>query len=86
MKTEITRTDGTKEILSDYDYDFNYQRGYASDKLIYAGDVLTTTCTFENDTTRTIQYGETTQVEMCFNFLMVYPPDSISTISRFCGL
>ena len=47
MKTVTTRSDGTEEVLSDYAYDFNDQRGYASDKLIYFGDLLTTTCTFE---------------------------------------
>jgi mono/diheme cytochrome c family protein len=84
LKTEITRKDGGVETLTDRDYDYNDQRDYPSDMLIHAGDALTTTCTFDNDTQAVVPYGESTQEEMCFNFLMVYPPDSISTIDGFC--
>jgi hypothetical protein len=84
LTTLITRTDGTTETLTDQDYSYNDQQDYPSDKLIYPGDALTTTCTFENDTTSTVNYGETTQDEMCFNFMMVYPPGSISTLDNFC--
>ena len=84
LKTTITRADGGIEVLTDQPYDYNDQRDYPSDKLIHTGDALTTTCTFENDTGGIVKYGERTQDEMCFNFLMVYPPESISTVEGFC--
>jgi len=70
--------------LTDTDFDFNSQQDYPSDKLIHEGDKLTTTCTFDNDSGRVVNYGESSEDEMCFNFVMMYPPNSISNIDNLC--
>jgi mono/diheme cytochrome c family protein len=42
------------------------------------GDVVSTTCHFKNDTTRTITFSESTTGEMCFNFAVYYPMGALS--------
>ena len=47
---------------------------YELDELmIRDGDVLTTTCSYENDTGRTVRFGQNSDDEMCFNFVTYYP-------------
>ena len=40
---------------------------------IQAGDSLRTVCTFKNPTMSFIRFGEKTENEMCFNFVVAYP-------------
>jgi hypothetical protein len=40
---------------------------------VLPGDVLTTTCTYDNPSTSTVTFGEGTRDEMCFDFITVYP-------------
>jgi hypothetical protein len=57
-------------------WDFGNQRAYPRDPattLILPGDDVRTTCTYRNPTTSIIRFGERTENEMCFNFLVVYP-------------
>jgi mono/diheme cytochrome c family protein len=57
-------------------WDFNDQVHYPNDPqqwIINKGDTLTTTCTYTNTTGREVRFGERTENEMCFNFLVVYP-------------
>lgn len=84
LKTVINRADGTKEVLIDVDFDFNDQRDYPTDKVINPGDSLTTTCTYENTTNKNVKWGEGSGDEMCWNFLMAYPPRSLSSFGGFC--
>ncbi|PNH04333.1 MOXD1 1 [Tetrabaena socialis] len=60
-------------------YDFNFQGLDAvplASSLLTPGDSLITTCSYDS-TSRTdvTKYGESTQDEMCFNFLYYYPRD-----------
>lgn len=81
LRSEIVRTDGSKQVLTDADYDFRDQQRYPSDLLIYPGDRVETTCTFDNDTARTVKFGEQTSDEMCFNFLLVWPAGSMGVLN-----
>jgi len=72
-KLELTRA-GQTTALHDAPFDFEDQRIYELDQLeIRDGDVLTTTCSYENDTGRTVTFGENSDDEMCFNFVTYYP-------------
>jgi hypothetical protein len=72
-KLELTRA-GQKTALHDAPFDFEDQRIYELDDLaIRDGDVLTTTCSYENDTGRSVGFGENSDDEMCFNFVTYYP-------------
>ena len=52
------------------------------------GDVLRTTCTYDNDGDVAVTVGEGTGDEMCFNFALVYPIDAFGPNAgrRKCGL
>ncbi|PNH04336.1 MOXD1 1 [Tetrabaena socialis] len=60
-------------------YDFNFQSADAvplASSLLLPGDSLITTCSYDSTSrTNVTKYGESTQDEMCFNFLFYYPRD-----------
>ena len=68
-------------------WNFNDQRHYALTprRDILPGDVLTTTCTYDNPTSAAVTFGEKTHDEMCFDFITVYPYEAAtkSCISLF---
>jgi hypothetical protein len=72
-KLELTRG-GQTTALHDGPFSFEDQRIYdLEDVKIQTGDVLTTTCSYENDTGRTVTFGQNSDDEMCFNFVTYYP-------------
>ena len=72
-KLELTR-DGQNTALHDAPFDFEDQRIHELPEIeIRDGDVLTTTCSYENDTGRTVSFGQDSDDEMCFNFVTYYP-------------
>jgi mono/diheme cytochrome c family protein len=72
-KLDLQRA-GQGSALHDAAFDFNDQRIYPLDSVqIHDGDVLTTTCSYENDTGRTVSFGQNSDDEMCFNFVTYYP-------------
>jgi cytochrome c5 len=77
MTTIINRAGGTKETLVDQPFDFNSQIGYDTRTTIMPGDTLTTTCTFGG----AALYGEGTNNEMCYNFVLAYPNGALSSPS-----
>jgi len=77
IRTEVLRA-GSNAVdpLATVDaWNFENQAYYAHDPavLVEPGDVLRTTCVYDNDTTQTVGWGETTGDEMCFDFATVYP-------------
>lgn len=84
--TIITR-DGSDFPLVEVDaFSFDNQISYIHDPpvVIEAGDTLTTHCTYDNTYGVPVGFGEKTEDEMCFNFLMVYPVDVIPDDYRVC--
>jgi hypothetical protein len=70
---------GPVEVLHDGPFAFEEQTiKPIKDTLIKEGDVLTTTCTFENNTDRNISFGENTADEMCINWVRYYPKGGFS--------
>lgn len=54
--------------------------------VFHPGDSITTTCVYNNPSMQPIQFGERTEDEMCFDFLMLYPINIFSSSARSCGL
>lgn len=84
MKTEIVRASGVHEILTDRAFDFADQQiypvgGAAGEVLVGPGDVLNTTCTYENDTGKLVTFGSLTSQEMCYNFVVAWPIGALET-------
>jgi Copper type II ascorbate-dependent monooxygenase, C-terminal domain len=74
MRTVAVR--GTTEILlQDIPYNFEQQEFQIlpSPIELRPGDVVRTSCTFENPTTTTVRFGESSDDEMCFTDLFYYP-------------
>jgi Copper type II ascorbate-dependent monooxygenase, C-terminal domain/Copper type II ascorbate-dependent monooxygenase, N-terminal domain len=83
FKTEILR--GGNPLAADTlvdvpNWDFNNQAGHPVDMLLHPGDVLRTQCHYANTTDTTIRFGERTEDEMCFNFVLVWPVSAITSI------
>ena len=78
MKTTVRRPDGTTETLVDTPFDFRDQTYYPKTMVVNKGDILTTTCTFENTGTTPVKFGEGTGDEMCFNFVTAYPAGALT--------
>lgn len=89
--TEILRggDENQVEVLAAVDpWDFNSQGQVPSEATIFPGDVLRTTCTFDNPLDRVVTFGERTEDEMCFNFVAAYPAGALvnepGRSRRFC--
>ena len=80
MKFTLKKASGETVVMHDGAFDFNEQQSYTLDNPLQLGkgDVVTTTCTFDNDSDRSITFGENTGNEMCFNFATYYPMGSMS--------
>ncbi|MEY4579803.1 MAG: hypothetical protein RL701_4506 [Pseudomonadota bacterium] len=85
-KAVVKRADGKLETLFDQPYSFDDQRavdmppkGAPDEVLIRAGDSITTTCTFDNQTNQTITFGENTENEMCFFFTLAWPRGQLAS-------
>jgi copper type II ascorbate-dependent monooxygenase-like protein len=61
--------------MLDVPYAFSEQKNYPmQDTLLHTGDILTTTCTYQNDTSiNPMTYGDSTDAEMCFTGIYKYP-------------
>jgi hypothetical protein len=77
LKGTITRQGGGEEVLYDRPYDFDEQAHEMKTPVIAlnAGDQLTVDCTYNNTTGGTLGFGESSDDEMCFLGLLVYPSD-----------
>jgi hypothetical protein len=72
---------GEERTVHDGPFQFDEQFQWRIDPLeLSAGDTITNVCTFENDTTETVTFGESTTTEMCFSLMFRYP----ATGDTFC--
>jgi hypothetical protein len=61
-------------VLGQPNYDYNNQYAIPTHMGVYPGEDLFTVCRWNNDTDRTIRFGETTGTsEMCYSYLTYYP-------------
>lgn len=74
LTTVINRRGGGTETLIDKPFDFQTQVSYKTPAVIHPGDTLTTTCTFATPT----PFGESTNQEMCYNFVLAYPAGGLA--------
>jgi hypothetical protein len=97
IKTELIRqgnTDNTETLVDVPTWNFDNQIYYPHDPpvVITPGDVLRTTCRYENPYDTPVSFGEGTGDEMCFDFSIVYPitafdlenPYGPPTLGRYC--
>jgi hypothetical protein len=82
FKTEILRggLETDKVMLVEVPkWNFDLQEAYRSEQIIQPGDKLRTTCTYDNPSDKRVTFGETTEDEMCFDFVAVWPAPGLAT-------
>ena len=85
FRTEVLRQgrEDQIEMLVDVPHwDFESQTSYApagGALVVNPGDMLRTTCVFDNLSEDMVTFGERTEDEMCFNFIAAYPAGAIAT-------
>lgn len=90
FRTEILRGGSESAVESLVDvpvFNFENQAFYPHSPAVqvHAGDAVRTTCTFDNPGPSNVHFGEATEDEMCFNFVMAYPIEAVGD-DRQCGL
>jgi hypothetical protein len=75
MKTELTpAAGGSKVDLGTMEtFSFESQAWLPINAVSAAGDVVTTTCSWKNNTGAEVRFGENTADEMCYSFTLYYP-------------
>lgn len=77
---------GETNVIYDAPYNFEEQTlKPLDDILVKNADVLTTTCTYQNDTPRDVAWGDSTQDEMCFNWMRYYPRGAFQCVPANLG-
>jgi hypothetical protein len=69
----VNHKDGTKEVIFDEPFDFNYQIAYSRAYDLQPGDTLTGECTFNNTNDFGVPFGESSDTEMCYVFTVSWP-------------
>jgi len=77
MKSVVNRAGGAKETLYDGDFSFEFQVVHDTPLKLMPGDTITTTCTFNNTTPGHVSFGQSTNMEMCFNFAYAWPAHAL---------
>lgn len=79
MKLAVKRADGRDEVVHEGPFNFEEQSGYdlRPGFELRNGDVVTASCTYDNETNRNITWGESTDQEMCFLWSVYYPKGAL---------
>jgi Copper type II ascorbate-dependent monooxygenase, C-terminal domain len=79
MTFSVKKKDGQTIMMHDMPFAFGEQKSYTLDPpvVVTKGDVITTSCFYENTTSRRVGFGESTTDEMCFNFASYYPAGAL---------
>ena len=83
MRFVVRKANGQEIVMHDQPFKFGEQRTYPLNPpvIVQSGDVITTTCTYDNPTAKIITFGESSENEQCFNFAVYYPKGALQ-----CGL
>ncbi|MET0339462.1 MAG: hypothetical protein ABW252_00590 [Polyangiales bacterium] len=79
MSLTVKKSDGRVLTLHDEPFTFEEQLSYGLTPpyVVEDGDELTTTCVYDNESSKDALFGEGTDDEMCFNFAVAYPKGSM---------
>ncbi len=84
----VKKKSGEEIVMLDRPFQFGEQKSYklSSEVILETGDTVYTTCFYTNPTSKSINFGENTGDEMCFNFASYYPKDALSCGGGLGGL
>jgi hypothetical protein len=75
MRSVINKAGGEDIEIFNKPFVFDQQINYmlSSPYVLEAGDSITTTCSWMNNTTAPVSFGQSTKAEMCYQFTVAYP-------------
>lgn len=74
QKWQFTPTGGQAKVMLDDNFAFEEQKNYPiADTIIPKGAQILTTCTYVNNTGKTMTFGDGSDKEMCFTGMYKYP-------------
>lgn len=85
MTAKIHRNSGAIDTLVDQPFNFNYQIQYPTPNVLAPGEWIENHCYYTNDTGSTVGFGESTSSEMCYDFVLAYPSNTLVGYSPFAG-
>ncbi|MAD60028.1 MAG: hypothetical protein CMH49_00760 [Myxococcales bacterium] len=71
-----------EDVITLDGWDFESQYVYDTPMDFARGDLIKTSCVYENNTDEPVRFGENTANEMCFNFAYISPPISVSLCNQ----
>jgi hypothetical protein len=84
ITTTITHAGSTSTLVDVAPWSFDNQHVYPVDATVTNGDSVSTTCTYDTmSAPAPVSFGETTEDEMCFDFVYVYPTTP-TTLPGYC--
>ena len=78
MKTSVLRADGTMETIFDKPFSFGNEQHYKVSYQVKPGEKLVTSCSFNNTNDYGVAFGESSDTEMCYQFVNAYPAHALS--------
>jgi hypothetical protein len=78
MQTAVKRPDGTMETIFDKPFVFGSETHYYQDYELKPGEQLVTTCTFDNTNDFNVPFGESSDTEMCYQFVFAWPAHALT--------
>lgn len=78
MKTSVVRADGTMSTIFDKPFSFGNEAHYDVRYELKPGEKLLTSCTFNNTNNFGVPFGESSDSEMCYQFVLAYPAHALS--------
>lgn len=78
MSTSVIKKDGTKTMIFDKPFSFGNETHYYQDYTLLPGEKLETSCTFNNTNDFGVPFGESSDTEMCYQFVFAYPAHALS--------
>jgi hypothetical protein len=78
MKTDVKHTNGMVETLFDKPFSFGNETHYYSTYDLLPGEQLITSCSFNNTNDYGVPFGESSDTEMCYQFVFHWPAHSLS--------
>ena len=82
MDTWVMHEDGSEDHVFGKPFQFDFQIAHRQDPPyeVKSGDRLHSVCTFDNTTSSSVAYGQSTTTEMCYQFVVAYPAGALNGI------
>jgi hypothetical protein len=78
MSTSVIKADGTKTMIFDKPFSFGNETHYYQDYTLMPNEKLETSCSFNNTNDYGVPFGESSDTEMCYQFVFAYPAHALS--------